>query len=113
MCACAGEKCGCRKDGATMLLAQQLDFGVFGDLCEEVEALHALYARERKLGKYWACIAVLKLCIFDLLRASSRLLLLAKAPKHPKIQLLRQQHRSTVFAPVAFLSYARTHKTTL
>ena len=95
-----------------MLLAQQADLGVFWGLCEEVETLHAIYARERKLGKYWACIAVLKLCIFDLLRASSRLLLLAKAPKHPKIQLLRQQNPSTVFAPAAFLSCAHTQDTT-
>ena len=65
-----------------MLLAQQLDFGVFWGLCKEQGALYGMRARERRLGEYWACVAVLKLCVFDLLLASSRLLLLANAPKH-------------------------------
>ena len=97
---------------ATTQLAQQADLGVFWGVCERLEALCGMRARERRLGEYWACVAVLKLCVFDLLLASSRLLLLAKAPKHPKIQLLRQQNPSTVFTPAAFLSCAHTQDTT-
>ena len=74
-------------------LAQQADCDVFWGVCERLEALCGMRARERRLGEYWACVAVLKLCFFDLLLASSRLHLLANAPKHPQIRLLRQQHR--------------------
>ena len=53
---------------------------------------------------------MLKLCIFDLLLASYRLHLLAKAPKHAQIHLLRQIDDFTVFAPATLLPYSRTHK---
>ena len=95
-----------------MLLAQQADFGVFWGVCEEVEALCGMRARKRRFGEYCACVAVLKLCVFDLLLASSRLLLLANAPKHPEIRLLRQLRRSTDFASPAFLSCAHAHDAT-
>ena len=78
----------------------------------EVEALHAIYAREITLRKYWAYIAMLKLCIFDLLRASSHLHLLAKAQKHAQIRLLQQLQRSTDFASAAIRPYARTSNAT-
>ncbi len=64
-------------------------------LCEEVEALRGMRGRKRRLREYWACMAVLKLCIFDLLLTSSRLLLLAKAPRHAQIRLLA----SSIVAP--------------
>ena len=46
-----GEKCGWCKVGDTTQLAQQADLGVFGGLCEELEALCGMQARERRLGK--------------------------------------------------------------
>ena len=95
-----------------MLLAQQADLRVFGGVCEEVEALCGMRARKRRFGEYCACVAVLKLCVFDLLLASSRLLLFANAPKHPQIHLLRKQHRSTDFALAAFLPCAHAHDAT-
>ena len=94
-----------------MLLAQQADFGVFCGLCEEVEALRGMRERKQRLREYWACMAVPKLCIFDVLLASSRRLLLAKAPKHAQVRLLRQQHRSSDFAQTMRLSCTRTNKT--
>ena len=97
---------------ATTQLAQQADLGVFGGVCETLEPLCGMRARERRLGEYWACVAVLKLCVFDLLLASSRLLLLAKAAKHPEIRLLRQLRRSTDFALAAFLPCAHAHDAT-
>ena len=82
-------------------------------LCEEMEALRGMRRRKRRLREYWACVAVPKLCIFDVLLASSRRLLLAKAPKHAQVRLLRQQHRSTDFASATILPYARTQNTAL
>ena len=96
-----------------MLLAQQADFGVFCGLCEEVEAVRGMRERKQRLREYWACVSVLKLCVFDLLLASSRLLLLANAPNHPEIRLLRQQHRSADFAPAILLPCPRAHNATL
>ena len=96
-----------------MLLAQQADFGVFCGLCEEVEAVRGMRERKQRLREHWACVAVLKLCVFDLLLASSRLLLLTNTPKHPEIRLLRQLCRSTDFALAAFLPCAFAHNTTL
>jgi len=96
-----------------MLLAQQADFGVFCGLCEEVEALRGMRERKQRLREYWAYVAVLKLCVFDLLLASSRLLLLANAPNHPEIRLLRQQHRCSGFAPAILLPCPRAHNATL
>ena len=97
---------------ATTQLAQQADLGVFWGVCERLEALCGMRARERRLGDYWTCAAVLKLCVFDLLLASSRLHLLANAPKHHQIRLLRQQHRRTNFASPAFVSCTRAHNAT-
>ena len=88
MCAWAGKKFGWCKVTARMLLAQQADLGVFWGLCEEVEALCGMCVRDRRMEEHCACIDVLKLCIFDLLLTSSRLLLLAKAPRHAQIRLL-------------------------
>ena len=37
VCACAGEKRGWRKVGATMLLLEEADLGVFLGVCEKME----------------------------------------------------------------------------
>ena len=86
--------------------------GVFWGLCEEVEALCGMCTRERRLKECRKCMGVLKMCIFILPLAYRLLHLLAKPPKHDEIRLLRQQHRSTVFASAGVLPYARTRNAT-
>ena len=95
-----------------MLLLEEADLRVFWGLCEEVEALYGMRARERRLGEYWGCMEVLKMCIFVLPHAIHRLHLLAKAQKHAQIRLLQQLHRSTDFAPAAIRPYACTNNAT-
>ena len=58
---------------ATMLLLEEADLGVFWGVCERLEALCGMFARERRLGEYWGCMEVLKMCIVDLTRAIHRL----------------------------------------
>ena len=93
--------------------AQQADLGVFGGLCEELEALCGMHARERRLGKCYGCMGVLKIWFFVLPHVVLRLQPLANALKHTQIRLLRQQSRSTDFASAAIVPYVHAHNTTL
>ena len=60
MCVRVGEKCGWCKVGDTTQLAQQADLGVFGGLCEELEALCGMQARERRLMQYEITATVIR-----------------------------------------------------
>ena len=113
MCVRVGEKCGWCKVGDTTQLAQQADLGVFGGLCEELEALCGMQARERRLEECCGCMGVLKMCIFVLPHVVLRLQLLAKAPQHAQIRLLRQLRRSTDFASAALFPCTHAHNATL
>lgn len=104
-----GDKaCSC-EDGEAVDLALGTDFGSFWSLCEEVDEAAGSRGANDGLGECWGGTGVLKMYFLWCLAVTCAVEVATSTPKHAYIRLQRQQHRSAVFAPAAFLPYARTH----